>query len=105
MESMSWLCGPAVTMAQVKEHRLPSNPAKENEQPLFGDYVKRSKNKNSVGSAKALQVAFLRKCVHDAILNAIDVESTERRAGNARQRRSRTFPKCAREVGYQVAGR
>ncbi len=62
----------AVTMEQVKKYKLPSNPAKETS-TRFREYVKRTRT-TSCWECEALEPAVLRQCVHDAILDAIDVD-------------------------------
>lgn len=63
---------PAITLAQVKKYNLTSNPAKESS-TRFREYVKRTGTK-LCWECEALEPAVLRKCVHDAILKAVDVD-------------------------------
>jgi hypothetical protein len=63
---------PAVTLEQVRKYKLPSNPAKESSS-RYREYVKRSGTK-SCWECEALEPDVIRKCVHDAILDAIDVD-------------------------------
>lgn len=63
---------PAVTMQQIKKHKLPSNPAKESS-TRYHEYVKRTGTK-LCWECEALEPDVLRQCVHDAIIEAIDVD-------------------------------
>jgi hypothetical protein len=63
---------PAITMDQVKKYGLTSNPAKETSS-RYHEYVKRTKT-TSCWEVEALEPDVLRKCVHDAILKAVDVD-------------------------------
>jgi hypothetical protein len=74
---------PAITMKQVKQYKLPSNPAKESS-TRYHEYVKRT-GTNLCWECEALEPSVLRQCVHDAILEAVDVDQLnavqEREAG------------------------
>ncbi len=63
---------PAITLEQAKQYDLPSNPAKESSS-RFREYVKRT-GTNRCWEVEALEPDILRKCVHDAILKAVDVD-------------------------------
>ena len=63
---------PATTMEQVRAHKLPSNPAKETSS-RYQEYVKRT-GTTECWEVEALSPDILRGCVHNAILEAIDVD-------------------------------
>ena len=62
----------AVTMAQVKQYKLPPNWAKE-QSTRFEEYVKRTGTKKC-WECEALDPEVLRSSLHDAILNTLDVD-------------------------------
>lgn len=62
---------PAVTLDQVREYNLTSNPAKESSS-RFQQYVQRT-GTNLCWECEALEPDVLRECVHDSILQAVDV--------------------------------
>ena len=63
---------PAVTLDQVKEYHLHSNPAKESSS-RFTEYVKRTGTKQC-WECESLDPEVLRQCLHDSILGVIDVD-------------------------------
>jgi hypothetical protein len=63
---------PAVTLEQVRQYNLTSNPAKESS-TRFRQYVQRT-GTNLCWECEALEPDVLRQCVHDAILKVVDVD-------------------------------